>query len=98
MVGLTYVRPGEHRIRVRAPRGVEVVREGTLAAGDHVQIAPPAQLPTAQTAPKRSRWWIGLVVGSVAVGVGLGVGLGLGLQPARPVEGDLGTLRFSDFR
>lgn len=101
MVGLTYVRPGDHRIRVRAPRGVEVTREATLIPGDHLQIAPPQQLVATSTGgpPKRSRGWIaGVVIGVVAVGVGLGVGLGLGLPPSRPVEGDLGTLRFSDFR
>jgi hypothetical protein len=50
--------------------------------------------------PKKSRWWIGVVVGAVAlVGAGVGVGLGVGLtQDKQPLRGDLGSVKFSDFK
>lgn len=101
-----YVRPGEHHVKVRGPAGEELEREVTVQAGENADIglpalaAQPAQPPPPVAGKRRSRWWIGLVVGSVVLlgaGVGLGVGLGTRSDPG-PLRGDLGTFKFSDFR
>lgn len=102
-----YVRPGEHHVRARGPEGaaISVEAEVTVAAGRAVSVAAPP-IPLAPPPPpppplvhKKSKWWIGLVVGgiaAVAAGVGLGVGLTYGTQAA-PLKGDLGIYKFSDF-
>jgi hypothetical protein len=105
-----YVKPGEHHVRARTPAGAEVEKDLTVGAGESVDLAappltgevaaPPTRRDGPRTTPKKSRWWVGVVVGTVlvAAGVGVGVGLGLGLKPTpQPLTGDLGIYKFSDF-
>ena len=77
----SWVRPGVHRLRGRAPDGRQSQRTATLVDGDDIRLDLPAATP-----PKRARGLIaGLVIGGVLlVGAGLGVGLGLGLKPQLP--------------
>ena len=93
----TWVRPGPHRLRGRAPDGRQQQQTTTLVDGDDIRLHLPVTAP-----PTRSRALvIGLVGGTVAVvavGLGLGLGLGFGLnRTSAPVGGELGVLRFSDF-
>jgi hypothetical protein len=101
-----YVKPGEHHVRAHTPGGVEVERDVNIQAGESVELAAPARLGlTGETGPvatpprRKSRWWVGVVVGAVvAVGAGVGVGLGIGLtQDKQPLHGELGSVKFSDF-
>ncbi len=106
----TYVKPGDHHVRARAPGGAEVEKEVMVGAGESAEVnAPslvgepviiPSRGPSSPSQHKANRWWIGVVVGTVALaglGVGLGLGLGLNANP-KPLTGDLGIYKFSDFR
>jgi hypothetical protein len=60
-----------------------------------IVVAPPAEAPP----PKRSRWWVGVLVAGVAVAggaVALGVAFGLPPRVAEPYSGNLtpGLQRF----
>jgi hypothetical protein len=100
-----YARPGEHHVKARSPSGAEVERDLAVSAGEEIAVAAPVPVagleertaPAVQ--PRKSRWWIPVVVTTVVLaGAGLGVGLGLGLShTAQPLAGDLGTVKLSDF-
>lgn len=102
-----YLKPGErHHLKARTPGGSELERDLTVGANEAIEIPPPplshepaAAATVGAAPPHKSRWWIGVVVGSVAlVAAGVGLGVGLGLQPAQqPLRGDLGSVKFSDF-
>ncbi|MGZ3426521.1 MAG: tetratricopeptide repeat protein, partial [Polyangia bacterium] len=38
----TYVKPGNHAIKVRSPSGIELDKDGDVAAGEVVEVAVPA--------------------------------------------------------
>jgi hypothetical protein len=103
----TYVRVGEHRLRARTPSGHQEVRRGVVSAGAEMRLnAPPTVkalgplVPPIVERPHKSRaGWVVLGLGlTAAVGVGLGLGLYYGLPHGTPVSGDLGVLKFSDFK
>lgn len=105
-----YVSPGIHHVRARADEALGIERDVTVGAGERVElhapkvplaipIAPPPIQP-AHVEHKKSRWWIGVVVGGVALAAA-GVGLGLGLTYGRasePLHSDLGIYKFSNFK
>lgn len=109
---VSYVRPGGHRLKGRAPNGVEEERDASLGPGDALDVPAPARAgaaplatrengpPAGKVAPKKSRAWIaGVVIGVVVVAAGVGLGLGFGLNQSnpQPLKGDLGSYNFSMF-
>jgi hypothetical protein len=104
---IVYVKPGGHVIRIRAPGNEAQERELDVSAGESLDL--PAQLsalpaptprPTAPAPPRKSRWWIPVVVVASVVIVGGAVGLGLTLgnsSSGGPLKSDLGIFKFSDF-
>jgi hypothetical protein len=97
---VSYVRPGGHRLKGRAPNGVEEERDASVGPGDAVEVPAPAragaaplltgtshdtQTGGAVTPKKKSRAWIaGVVVGVLVVAAGVGLGLGFGLTQSNP--------------
>jgi len=108
----TYVRPGAHALRVRAPSGFELNKDVDVAAAESVEVAMPAgaeltadnTLPPAKTRveKKKSRAWIVpvAVMGALVVAGGVTAGVLLGTQQhsSQPLGGDLGTYPFSSFK
>jgi hypothetical protein len=100
----TYVKPGPHRVRLRAPGGETLEREVDLAAGELVEVPMVARGVVGgpkKPPEKKSKAWVAAVVIAAAIVAGGAVGLGvaLGSPPApQPLKGDLGTFKFSDFR
>jgi hypothetical protein len=105
----TYVKPGVHGVKVRAPSGVELEKEGDVAAGEVVELPVPkgAEIAVAPqperrviVKKKRAGWVIPVaVIGSLVVvgGVVAGVLIATEAKNTRPLTGDLGTLHFGDF-
>jgi hypothetical protein len=97
----TYVKPGGHHVRLRAPTGETLERDLELGAGEVVELPMVATLPPPHKSPDKPRskgWVAAVVVGIVVVGAAVGVGVALGTQPApQPLKGELGTFKFSDF-
>ncbi len=103
----TYVKPGVHTVKVRAPSGVELDKDGDVSAGEVVELAvPPGAEVVVDNTPrtpkiekkKRPGWVIPVVVLGVLViagGVTAGVIIGTQNTSARPLTGDLGTLKFN---
>src|SRR5581483_1874437 len=97
---VSYVRPGGHRLKGRAPNGVEEERDATLGPGDSLEVPAPSRAAAAplvsatttrdgqtgtKVGPKKSRAWIaGVVVGVLVVAAGVGLGLGFGLTQSSP--------------
>ncbi len=102
---LTYVKPGEHRVRIRPPSGNSVERDVDLSPGESVDLPALATVDLTPRLPppppRRTRWWIPVtVVASIlVVGGAVGIGLWLGLWPpsGSPFKSDLGIFKFSDF-
>lgn len=107
----TYVRPGVHTVKVRSPSGLEIEKDGEVAAGDVVEIEAPAGAELAIDATpehprnvdhKKHRGWVVpvVVIGALVVAGGVAVGVVLGTQSAstKPLTGDLGTYPFSAFK
>jgi hypothetical protein len=106
----TYVKPGVHAVKVRAPSGIELDKDGEVAAGEVVEIAMPAgaevgleatpEHPRVVKQKKRAGWVVPVVViGSLVVAGGVAVGVVLGTRStaATSLGGDLGTYPFSSF-
>ena len=107
----TYVRPGVHAVKVRAPSGVELNKEGDVSAGEVVELAVPKGAEIAVIAPpdthrvvvrkKRAGWVVPVaVIGSLVVVGGVVAGVLIATQPAtgKPLTSDLGpALPFSGF-
>lgn len=105
----TYVKPGVHSVKVRSPSGIELEKDGEVAAGETVALAMPAGaelgLDAAPTRPreppKKKRGWVVpvVVMGALVIAGGVTAGVILGTQSAsnRPLSGDLGTYMFSQF-
>ncbi len=108
----TYVRPGAHAVKVRAPSGVELDKDVDVAAGDAVEIAMPAGAelgldattttrPRTVTKKRRSSTWVipVAIVGALVVAGGITAGVLLGTQSTapKPLGGDLGTYPVSSF-
>jgi hypothetical protein len=103
----TYVMPGEHHVKARAPTGETLDMDVDVAAGGGADLVkPPIELLTKspQAPPKRiekrrsTAWIAGVVLGVLAVGAAVGVGVALAEQPKpQPLTGALGTYRFSEF-
>jgi len=103
----TYVRPGVHGVKVRAPNGVELEKEGDVSAGENADIAMPKGAAVAvETAPpphrevkkKRAGWIIPVaVLGALAVAGGVTVGVLYGTRSSggSPLTGSLGTVKFN---
>src|SRR6185312_9796789 len=88
----TYVRPGVHGVKVRAPNGVELEKEGDVSA---VETAPP---PHREVKKKRAGWIIPVaVLGALAVAGGVTVGVLYGTRSSggSPLTGSLGTVKFN---
>jgi hypothetical protein len=106
----TYVKPGVHTVKVRAPSGVELDKDGDVSAGEVVELAvPPGADVAVDNTPhttkiekkKRPGWVVPVVVLGVLViagGVTAGVIIGTQNRSARPLTGSLGTLNFTDFQ
>lgn len=108
----TYVRPGAHAVKVRAPSGVALDKDVDVGAGESVEIPMPAGaelVADATTAPPRPRpakekkrgWIVPVVVmGALVVAGGVTAGVLLGTQStsAKPLGGDLGTYGFQQFK
>jgi len=105
----TYVKPGVHSVKVRAPSGIELNNDGDVAAGETVELALPAGAevglettpPRPREPPKKKRGWVVpvVVMGALVIAGGVTAGVILGTQSAsnRPLSGDLGTYMFSQF-
>jgi hypothetical protein len=100
----TYVRPGLHSLRVRAPSGAQLERDAELAAGQTLEVelvaaarvaAPPPPPPPSHG--NRRGLIIGLSVTAGALVIaGAVIGIVLGTQSSAPaLKGDLGTVPFS---
>ncbi|HWE29309.1 MAG TPA: hypothetical protein VHB97_14970 [Polyangia bacterium] len=107
----TYVKPGVHSVKVRAPSGVALDRDGEISAGEVVDVEMPAgaelaveatpERPRAVKSKKRAGWIVPVVViGSLIIAGGVAAGVVLGTQSAstKPLGGDLGTYPFSSFK
>ena len=106
----TYVKPGVHTVKVRAPSGVVLDKDGDVAAGEIVELPAPAGAELAvepppvprHEAPKKKRAWVVpvVVMGALVIAGGVTAGVILGTQSAsnRPLSGDLGTYNFSQFQ
>ena len=97
-----YVKPGSHAVRVRAPGEEALERTVEVHEGETVDLPRllVSSSGTGSAKPKRSRWWIPVVVVASLVVVGGAIGLGVGLASAQtgsPLKSDLGTFKFSDF-
>ena len=104
----TYVRPGVHTVKVRAPSGAELDKDGDVSAGEVVELAaPPGADVVVDTRPhppkiekkRRPGWVVPVVVLGILVvagGVTAGVIIGTQNTSARPLTGDLGTLKFNN--
>ncbi|HEX9102873.1 MAG TPA: tetratricopeptide repeat protein [Polyangia bacterium] len=107
----TYVKPGMHSVKVRSPSGIELDKDGEVAAGETMEISVPAgaelgldATPARATrvAPKKKRagWVVPVVVmGALVIAGGVTAGVILGTQSAtsKPLTSDLGTYTFSQF-
>jgi hypothetical protein len=102
----TYVKPGAHHVRARAPGGETSERDVDVGAGEVTEVGmvarsslPPVTWPADGPKKKRSKAWVaGLVMGVLATGAAVALGVTLGMPPApQPLKGDLGTYKFSDF-
>jgi len=104
----TYVKPGVHTVKVRAPSGVELNKDGDVGAGEVVEltapagadlgpdIAPPAG-PHVEKKKKKHAWVVPVVViGALVIAGGVTAGVILGTQSSsnKPLTGDLGTVHF----
>lgn len=101
-----YVRPGEHHVRVRAPSGEVEERDVDLGAGEAADVPMTARALVAASgaphaAPHKNHGWIAAVVigGALVIGGAIAVGLLVGGTgtTAQPLQGALGTFKFSDF-
>ncbi|HEY1584693.1 MAG TPA: hypothetical protein VGH63_03340, partial [Polyangia bacterium] len=103
-------KPGVHAVKVRTPSGIELEKDGEVAAGEVVEIAMPAGADVAVAATpehprvvkhkSRAGWVVPVVViGSLVVAGGVAVGVVLGTRSAggASLGGDLGTYPFSSF-
>ena len=106
----SYVKPGSHAIKVRSPSGIELDKDGDVAAGEVVEVSIPAgaelgldatpQHPRVIRQKKRPSWVVPVVViGSLVIAGGVAAGVLLGTQSAgtKPLNDDLGTFTFSQF-
>jgi len=103
----TYVKPGRHRAKLRAPTGETLERDVDVTAGELVElpmvarvVTPPPRHPGGTVEKPKSRGWIAaaVLVPLILAGAAVGLGVGLGAQPApQPLTGALGTFKFSDF-
>jgi hypothetical protein len=106
----TYVKPGNHAVKVRSPAGIELDKDGDVSAGEVVEVAIPAGAemgldatparPRAIKEKKRPSWVVPVVViGALVVAGGVAAGVLLGTQSTgtKPLNGDLGTFGFSEF-
>jgi len=104
----TYVKPGVHTVKVRAPSGVEIAKDGDVSAGEVVELAAPAGVERgSESAPpdhprvvkKKSRAWVVpvVVMGALVIAGGVTAGVILGTQSSsnKPLSGDLGMYPFS---
>lgn len=110
----TYVKPGAHAVKVRAPSGAGLSRDVDVSAGAAVELAMPPDARLAATAapslplgpppppPKKRRpaWVVPVaVVGALLVAGGVGAGIYFGTQSSGPpLQGGLGTYPFSSFK
>ena len=108
----TYVKPGAHAVKVRAPSGVELSRDVDVSAGGAVVLAMPAgarlaaaptPAPLRATPPNhkhRPAWVVPVaVVGALLVAGGVTAGVYFGLQSSGPpLSGSLGTFPVSSFK
>ncbi|MGZ3408273.1 MAG: tetratricopeptide repeat protein [Polyangia bacterium] len=107
----TYVKPGNHAIKVRSPSGIELDKDGDVAAGEVVEVAIPAgaelgldvtaERPRIIKQKKRPGWVVPVVViGSLVVAGAVTAGVLLGTQSTgtKPFNHDLGTFNFSAFQ
>jgi hypothetical protein len=102
---VTYVKPGAHQVKARAPTGEQLDRAVEVSAGEEVGLPMVARAlpppPPPKVEKKKSKAWIAAVVVAAAVVVGgaVGVGVYFGTRPApETLAGDLGTFRFSEFK
>jgi hypothetical protein len=106
----TYVKPGAHHVKVRAPTGETSERDVDVGAGEASEIGMVAVRGgssqqqqtgggTTTVEKKKSKAWVaGLVVGLLAVGGAVALGVTLGMQPApKALTYDLGPYSFSQF-
>jgi hypothetical protein len=101
----TYVKPGQHHVRLRAPTGETLERDLDVEAGALMELpmvarTVPPMVPPKQVEKPKSRGWIAaaVIVPLLVAGAAVGLGVGLGTQQAaQPLAGALGTYRFSDF-
>jgi len=104
----TYVKPGQHHVKVRAPTGEVTERDVDVGAGEASEIGMVAARSSSQqqtgggpvtVEKKKSKAWVaGLVVGILVVGGAVALGVTLGTQPQpKPLSYDLGPYKFSDF-
>jgi len=103
----TYVKPGVHTVKVRAPSGVELNKDGDVGAGEVVELTAPAGADLGpDIAPpagphvekkKKHAWVVPVVViGALVIAGGVTAGVILGTQSSsnKPLTGDLGTVHF----
>jgi hypothetical protein len=105
----TYVKPGVHAVKVRAPSGIQLDKDGDVSAGEVVEIAAPAgaelgleatpEQPHVVKPKKRAGWVVPVVViGALVIAGGVTAGVILGTQSSgKPLSGDLGSFGFSQF-
>jgi hypothetical protein len=104
----TYVKPGAHHVRLRAPSGESLERDVELGVGELVElpmVARVLQPPPGSSShrvvdkPKSKAWVAAVVVTAVIVaGAAVGLGVAFGTQSApEPLKGALGTFKFSEF-
>jgi hypothetical protein len=104
----TYVKPGMHAVKVRAPSGIEIDKDGDVSAGEVVELAAPAGVelgiegaPTdhPREVKKKSHAWVVpvIVIGALVIAGGVTAGVILATQQTnnKPLSGDLGMYGFS---
>ena len=103
----TYVKPGEHHVKVRAPTGEASERDVDVGPGEASEIGMvarivslPPVIPPRQPEKKKSKGWVAavVVVGLAVAGGAVALGVVFGTQQSpQSLKGDLGTYKFTDF-